>query len=83
MINIAEIIANQFLEQNPKDFPSNKILKDNDQKEKKFEKTLNETQLAEYRQLASDIAYYYTARADELVEFTFEFLRTMLNTQKK
>ena len=34
MMNIAEIIVNQFLELDPKDFPSNKILENNNQNEK-------------------------------------------------
>ena len=83
MMNIAEIIVNQFLELDPKDFPSNKILENNNQNEEKFEEILNEKQLANYRQLANEISYYYTAHAEKLVEFTLEFLSEILNFKAK
>lgn len=83
MINIEEIISEKFLETPLKNFESEKLHSQIQERIKKFEKTLTEKQLAEFRQIEDEKAYYGTVRADELIHFVLEFLRSILTYPNK
>ena len=83
MINIEEIISEKFLETPLKNFESEKLHSRIKERVKKFEKTLTEKQLAEFRQIEDEQAYYGTVRADELIHFVLEFLRSILTYPNK
>ena len=83
MINIEEIISEKYLETPLKNFESEKLHSQIQERIKKFEKTLTEKQLAEFRQIEDEEAYYGTVRADELIHFVLEFLRSILTYPNK
>lgn len=83
MINIEEIISEKFLETPLKNFESEKLHSRIKERVKKFEKTLTEKQLAKFRQIEDEKAYYGTVRADELIHFVLEFLRSILTYPNK
>ncbi len=83
MINIEEIISEKFLETPLKNFESEKLHSQIQERIKKFEKTLTEKQLAKFRQIEDEKAYYGTVRADELIHFVLEFLRSILTYPNK
>ena len=83
MNNIEEIISEKFLETPLKNFESEKLHSRIKERIKKFEKTLTEKQLAKFRQIEDEKAYYGTVRADELIHFDLEFLRSILTYPNK